>query len=165
MFQRIEKNVSIFAEYVGMTLIVVMTLVVCFTVVTRYVFYYTPSWGEETALLCMVWFGFLSTALGVRDDGHIGVTILDSFFSARILRLLDFFKWACVTAFGFFMVKEGIMLTEVGLYNTYPGLGVSSAWLYVIVPISGAAIIVYCLEKFITLLTHSHNSGAKGGEC
>lgn len=154
-----------FAEYVGMSLIVLMTLVVCFTVVTRYVFRYTPSWGEETALLCMVWFGFLSTALGVRDDGHIGVTILDSFLSAKILRLLDFFKWGCVTAFACFMVKEGITLTEVGLYNTYPGLGISSAWLYGIVPISGLAIIVYCLEKFIALLAPSQSSGAKGGEC
>lgn len=165
MFQRIEKKVSMFAECVGMTLIVVMTLVVCFTVVTRYVFHYTPSWGEETALLCMVWFGFLSTALGVRDDGHIGVTILDSFFSAKILRFLDFFKWSCVGAFGCFMVKEGITLAEIGLYNTYPGLGISSAWLYAVVPLSGAAIIVYCLEKFIALLTHSERFCAKGGAC
>jgi len=151
MFRKIEKSVSALAEHVSMTMIVVMTLVVCFTVLTRYGFSYTPSWGEETALLCMVWFGFLSTALGVRDDGHIGVTILDSMLQKKTLRYLDFFKWLAVFCYGVFMLVEGWTLTKIGLRNNFPGLGISSAWLYGVVPLSGAAIMVYCCEKIIDL--------------
>lgn len=164
MFRKIEKNVSMFTEYVSMTLIVIMTLVVCFTVFTRYFLSYTPSWGEEAALFCMVWFGFLSTALGVRDDGHIGVTVLDPLFSSRALWFLDFFKWGCVFAFGCFMVKEGVTLTEIGRYNTFPGLHISSAWLYLVVPAAGSAIMVYCLEKFVDLLKRPRYSEEKGGD-
>ncbi|UQZ89901.1 TRAP transporter small permease [Deltaproteobacteria bacterium Smac51] len=163
MFRKVERSVSLFAEHVGMTLIVLMNLVVCYTVFTRYVLNYTPSWGEELALLSMVWFGFLSIALGVRDDGHIGVTILDSKLSAKIIYVLDFFKWLCVFAFGLFMLIEGITLTKIGLRNNYPGLGISSAWLYIIVPISGGAMLVYCVEKVVDLLRTGPKPRATGG--
>jgi len=141
-----------------------MTLVVCFTVFTRYVLNYTPSWSEETALLCMVWFGFLSIALGVRDDGHIGVTIFDKLVSPRVLRKLDFFKWVCVCVFGVFMLTQGITLTQIGLHNEFPGLGITSAWLYVIVPIAGTAIIIYCLEKLIDLFRSPKADCGEQGE-
>lgn len=166
MFRRIEKSVSVLAEYVSMTMMVVMTLVVCYTVMTRYGFSYTPSWGEETALLCMVWFGFLSTALGVRDDGHIGVTILDSYIPKKTLRKLDLFKWAAVFAFAVFMVVEGWALVQVGRLNNFPGLGISSAWLYCVVPLSGVAIMVYCCEKVADIfIGKSEPSGEEKGAC
>lgn len=166
MFRRIERSVSILAEHVSMVLIVVMTLVVCFTVLTRYGFSYTPSWGEETALLCMVWFGFLSTALGVRDDGHIGVTVLDSMLPKKTLRWLDLFKWAAVFAYGLFMLSEGWGLVKIGMRNNFPGLGISSAWLYSVVPIAGAAIMVYCCEKIVDIFRgKAEPAGDDKGAC
>ena len=166
MFRRIERSVSMLAENVSMVMIVVMVLVVCLTVLTRYGFSYTPSWGEETALLCMVWFGFLTTALAVRDDGHIGVTVLDNLIPKKTLIVFDFFKWAAVLVFGLFMAVEGWALVQIGMRNKFPGLGVSSAWLYCVVPISGIAIMVYCCEKIIDLFRGKPAvSGTGEGEC
>lgn len=164
MLRNIERSVSMLAEYIGKALIVIMTLVVCFTVFTRYVLNYTPSWSEETALLCMVWFGFLSIALGVRDDGHIGVTIFDKLVSPRVLHKLDLFKWLCVCIFGVFMLTQGITLTKIGMHNEFPGLGITSAWLYVIVPIAGTAIIIYCIEKLIDLFRSPKADSGEQGE-
>lgn len=141
-----------FAEYIGMSLLVLMTLVVCYTVFTRYVLSFTPAWGEELALLSMVWFGFLSIALGVRDDGHIGVTILDPFFSKSVIKWLDVFKYVATIVFAAFMMVEGWRITKIGMLNNFPGMGISSGWLYGIVPISGFAIFIYSLEKLNAIL-------------
>lgn len=153
MFRKIETAVSMFVEHVGMVLLVAMVLVVCFTVVTRYFFSYTPSWSEETALLCMVWFGFLSMALGVRDDLHLSITILDGFTPKIVHKILALFKYVCTTGFGIFMVTQGWKMVKVGLMNKFPGLQITSAWLYSAVPIAGAAIVVYSVEKFFDILT------------
>lgn len=165
LFRKIEKSVSIFVENVGMILLVVMTLVVCFTVFTRYFLSYTPSWGEETALLCMVWFGFLSMALGVRDDLHLSITILDHFLSAPALIILNLIKYICTGGYGAFMVVQGYHLARVGLLNRFPGLGLTSAWLYASVPLAGAAVFVYSVEKFVLILLNKdalHDSGKAG---
>lgn len=152
VFRKIEQSVTFAAEHLGMTLLVLMTLVVCLTAFTRYAFHYVPSWGEELALMSMVWFGFLSIALGVRDDGHIGVTILDPLLPKKVLYCFNLFKWACVLAFGVFMVTEGIGITKGGMKSKMTGLAISSGWLYVIVPVAGAFIVVYCLEKIVGLI-------------
>ena len=153
MFRKIETAVSMLVEHVGMVLLVAMVLVVCFTVVTRYFFSYTPSWSEETALLCMVWFGFLSMALGVRDDLHLSITILDKYMSKPAQKYLALFKYVCIAGFAVFMVTQGWRMVAVGMMNKFPGLQITSAWLYAVVPLAGVAIVVYCVEKFFDILT------------
>ncbi|MDL2263014.1 TRAP transporter small permease [Synergistaceae bacterium OttesenSCG-928-I11] len=165
MFRKIEKSVSMFVEHVGMVLLVLMVLVVCFTVVTRYFFSYTPRWGEETALLCMVWFGFLSMALGVRDDLHLSITILDPLVPKFAQKPISLFKYVCTGGFGVFMALQGWRMVQVGLMNRFPGLGLTSAWLYAAVPIAGVAIFVYSLEKFWDILTGKRRPEmVKGGD-
>lgn len=165
MFRKIETAVSLFVEYVGMVLLVLMVLVVCFTVVTRYFFSYTPSWSEETALLCMVWFGFLSMALGVRDDLHLSITVLDSLTSDIVRRALALFKYICTSGFGVFMVTQGWKMAKGGLMNRFPGLQITSAWLYAVVPVAGAAIIIYSVERFYDVLTGRKQQAADAGDC
>lgn len=161
MFKKIERGVSLFVEDLAMILLVLMVLVVCFTVFTRYFLSYTPSWGEETSLLCMIWFGFLSMALGVRDDVHLSITILDHVTPRCIKKPIALVKYVCIFGFGVFMLVYGYQLTEVGRLNNFPGLGISSAWLYAAVPVSAAAIVVYSIEKFVLiLLNHDAESGA-----
>lgn len=152
MFRKIENMVSMFVEHIGMVLLVLMTLVVCFTVVTRYFFSYTPSWGEETALLCMVWFGFLSMSLGVRDDLHLSITILDKITPQFAKKPVELFKYVCTGGFGAFMAVQGWQMVKIGLMNKMPGLGLTSAWLYASVPISGIAMMFYSVEKFFDVL-------------
>lgn len=161
MFRKIERSVSLFVENVGAVLFVVMVLVVCFTVVTRYFFSYTPSWSEETALLCMVWFGFLSMALGVRDDLYLSITVIDRLLPKPLLKLLQFFKYICTGGYGVFMVVQGWRMVQVGLLNRFPGLGITSAWLYAPLCLGGTAIAVYSVEKFFLTL---FDKNVLGGE-
>ena len=56
---------------------------------------------------------------------------------------------ACIFLFGIFMIKEGLVLCEIGAWNPLPGLGLSSAWQYAAVPCSGFAMCVYSLQQFI----------------
>lgn len=154
-------------EHIAMVLLVTMVVVVCFTVFTRYFLSYTPSWGEETALLCMVWFGFLSMAMGVRDDLHLSITILDNFLPGPALRGLNLIKYACTGGYGLFMIFQGEKLVRVGMLNRFPGLQIVSAWLYAAVPIAGMAIAIFSVQKFAEILLRGSGTPdeeACGGE-
>lgn len=148
----IERIVSHLAEWVAMCLLVLMTLVVCYAVFTRRFLEFTPSWAEEFALLSMVWFGFLSIAMGVREDGHIGVTILDSLLPKTVIYFLNYLKWLAVGGFAAFMFTEGLGMTKIGLRNKFPGLGITSGWLYVVVSIAGGAMVLHCFMKIVGLI-------------
>ncbi len=143
------KAINFVTEWGGMIALVIMTIIVNFTVVTRYFFSYTPGWGESGALLCMVWFGFLSMALGVRDRQHISITILDNFLNKKALLKLDYFQQTAIFLFGIFLIKEGFVLCEVGLHNNMPGLGLSSTYQYAAVPYVGLAMCIYSAAHII----------------
>lgn len=149
----LRRSVDFLVEYLSMSLLVLMTIVVAWVVFSRYILEHTPAWGEEGALLCMVWFGFISMAIGVRDNLHISIDIFDRILPDSFKNATDWIKRALVLAFAIFMVFEGINMSEVALANDMPGLGIPSAFLYAAVPCSGVAIIYYVFGDIISRLT------------
>lgn len=81
MFKKIDYYFNKLVEYLGMMLLLIMTVIVSWVVFSRFVLNKTPAWGEEGALLCMVWFGFLCMALGVRDNRHISIEFYDKYLT------------------------------------------------------------------------------------
>ncbi len=55
MHRQLRQTVDFLVEYFSMSLLVLMTLIVSWVVFSRYALENTPAWGEEGALLCMVW--------------------------------------------------------------------------------------------------------------
>lgn len=152
MVRKIEKFVTDVMEYIGMSLLVLMTVTICFSVFTRYFLDFTPGWSEELALTCMVWFGFLAMAIGVCENLHIGITILDLYLPKRIIYYLEFFKYFAICAFSIFMVTEGAKMTEVAMGNVMPGIGLPSAVLYAVIPLAGMAMIAYSIIGIADLI-------------
>lgn len=143
-----EKNLNRAIEIIGEILLVIMTLVTTFAVVTRYFFKWTPSWAEEGALLCMLWFGFLSMAIGVRDDRHISIDLLVRMLPMKVNFYFSLITKVLILIFGVFMVIEGSKMCLVATKNYLPGIKLNSAYLYAPVPLSGIAIIYYVLRSF-----------------
>jgi TRAP-type C4-dicarboxylate transport system permease small subunit len=153
MFTKIQDFISAVVEYIEMVLLVAMTLVVCLTVFTRYFLRYTPPWGEASALHFLVWFGFLSMSVGVRDDIHLSITILYDYISDSVAKVITVMNYIFLAGFGYFMIAQGIPMVQVGLRNKITGTSVSSAWTYAPVPISGVIMIFFSLIQIYNVIT------------
>ena len=129
-------------------------LIVSGVAVSRYAFGYTPAWGEKSALLCMVWFCLLSATLALFDDTHLRMTLIDNFVSEKAIRVLNVIVMVLIFAFGSFMLLEGIGLVQLSSRNTMAGLGISNAYLYASIPVTGLAFMVVSLEKGKELICH-----------
>jgi TRAP-type C4-dicarboxylate transport system permease small subunit len=110
--------------------------------VGRYVLGDTPAWADPVAMLCMVWLCILSSALAVRTDSHLRITIIDPFLSRRRLLCLEVLASIVVLAVAVFLIVSGGQLTELATRNRITGLGIATAWMTAVLPITGVAYII-----------------------
>ncbi len=80
-------------------LIFVATMISFYTVMTRYLFNYSPDWGEEVIIYLIVWGVFISASLLVEERGHVAATLLVERFPLKMRRFLAIFN--AVLALGF----------------------------------------------------------------
>jgi TRAP-type C4-dicarboxylate transport system permease small subunit len=149
MLQKIADKLYAVIETVCMVLTCAMVLVVAWIVFGRYVLNKTPAWGEELSLMIMVWIGLLSAALGLRDDSHLRLTIIDYFIPGKIIRGLKVFVVVLILGFSVLLFWQGIEITKIGMLNKMPGLGIPAAWFYLAAPVAGIVMLVFAIERLI----------------
>lgn len=134
-------------EYVCKAMLVIQLLVVSGVVFGRYVFSYSPAWGEELALFAMVWLGLLSASTRVRDDSHLSLTFMDNYLPPRAIKIRDVLVMLATALFGLFLLIQGANLVDMTRNNTLPGMGISSSVLYAAVPVAGLAIVIQIIAR------------------
>ena len=134
-------------EYVCKVMLVIQLLVVSGVVFGRYVFSYSPAWGEELALFAMVWLGLLSASTRVRDDSHLSLTFMDNYLPPRAIRIRNALVMLATALFGLFLLIQGANLVDMTRNNTLPGMGISSSFLYAAVPFAGLAIVIQLIAR------------------
>ena len=134
-------------EYVCKVMLVIQLLVVSGVVFGRYVFSYSPAWGEELALFAMVWLGLLSASTRVRDDSHLSLTFMDNYLPPRAIKIRDVLVMLATALFGLFLLIQGANLVDMTRNNTLPGMGISSSILYAAVPVAGLAIVIQIIAR------------------
>ncbi|KLU60683.1 sialic acid TRAP transporter permease protein SiaT [Peptococcaceae bacterium CEB3] len=142
------RYLDVIVEDLGIAALILMIVIVSFSVFSRYVLKSTPPWVEDSALSAMVWFGFLSISYGMRTDAHIRVTVIDKLIpNAVFAKILDWFVWLMLLAFGIFLIVDGSEVCQLTATTIMPGLMVSSSWMFAAVPVSGIAIVLQLLQK------------------
>jgi TRAP-type transport system small permease protein len=132
-------------------MIVIMTVIISYQVISRFGLNYTPTWIQPMSLLLMVWIGFLGIAIGFQDNSHIRITLFEEKMPKKLQRVMTVLQRLLAILFGFFMLIEGSKFSYKMLDSSIPGIGVPSAFLYVVVPAAGALIIIYLLSEFLGL--------------
>ena len=50
----------------------------------RYVLNNSLSWTEEVARYLMIWFGFIGMGVAMKDERHVGITVVRDLFSEKV---------------------------------------------------------------------------------
>ena len=89
IFAFLERRLE---EVLAGTGVVLMTIMVFFQVVMRYVFSLPTSWSDEIAQYCMLWSVYLSVSWAVRERAHIRVMNFLNLFPFAIKNILVMFS-------------------------------------------------------------------------
>jgi TRAP-type C4-dicarboxylate transport system permease small subunit len=148
-FRRLSAAASRLLIGLAATGLVIMTAVVAWQVIGRYILSSSPSWTEQAAQVLMIWFAFLAAAAGVREGFHIRIVALEEAVGPRTRRVLQATGSLVVGACGLAMLVLGGELVLRTWSHTVPSLGIPRGLAYLGLPISGALIFVFALEKLV----------------
>lgn len=157
MFEKLDKIRPIYdgvykvVLFICKILLIADILITTMAVMGRYIsFIPDPSWSEEVVLTLMSYMAVLSAALAIRRGAHIRMTAFDRFLPTGLLKALDILSDIMVLAFAVIMLVGGTQYaTTIGSKGTYVSMpSVSRIWMYLPVPVAGAAMIIFQLETF-----------------
>lgn len=132
--------------------LVLMTAIVGWQVFGRYVLNSTPSWSEEAALTLMIWFVSLAAAAGVRQGFHIRIVALEDAVAPGVRKVMRIASNAVVGGCGIAMLIWGGELVMLTWSHVIPSLGISRGLAYLGLPISGALMALFALERILEVL-------------
>ena len=133
-------------------LLIADILVVCFTVLGRYVsFIPDPTWTKEITLTLMSYMAVLSGALAIRRGAHIRMTSFDRYLPKKLINVLDILADIGVIVLAYIMIVEGFKYANtIGGKGFYPSLPwLSKKVMYMPVPVAGIAMILFEIESII----------------
>ncbi|MDR2390908.1 MAG: TRAP transporter small permease [Planctomycetota bacterium] len=125
---------------------------VCYVVFTRYVMNNAPRWGEEVALLCMVWFSLLSASMAIWDNRHIRVAVWEMVLPKKVFKALEVLVHVILFGIVVLMCWYGLDLLAVVSRGKMSGTGISYFWLYVSIPVSTAFMLIATMQRIGEIL-------------
>lgn len=125
-------------------LVMAMAVIVGLQVLFRYVLNSPLAWSEELAKIILIWMVFWGSAVAVRRNEHLAVTVFIDRLPPTWRLFCEIITKVLVLVFLSVLTVAGsqIMLATRGLAT--PALGVSRFWVYIIVPLS-------CIIMFVQI--------------
>ncbi len=143
-------------ESVAGVCVCVMTILVFYQVVMRYVFHKPTSWSDEIAIYAMLWSVYLSMSWAVRERAHIRVMNLINVFPKRTSLGLTVMSDAIWFAFSLFLTYQSIKL-NVSLWEQRfesPALGIPQKWPYLCLVFGFSLMSLRLIQVYYRWIRH-----------
>lgn len=144
-------------------LIGLMMVWVFVQVITRYLFSYTPSFGEELARYMFVWIVFLSLPVVAKKGGHMAIEMVTLRLQGAPLKVCRLIADSFTIIFLVMMVYQGALMVQRASFQTSPALEISMSWVYIVIPIGCFIMLLNVLSDFYKLLRTPAEQLKKGG--
>ena len=130
-----------------------MVMVVTWQVISRYALGDPSQWSEEVARMLLIWVGLLGGVYAYREKAHLGLDLLFQKVGPVGQKRLNTISDICCGSFALAVLVIGggalVQLTwELG--QTTAALGIPMAWVYTVLPISGALILYYSIVSLLS---------------
>jgi TRAP-type C4-dicarboxylate transport system permease small subunit len=136
------------SELFGMILMSILCVVVFWQVFARYALQSPVAWGEEFAMFLFQWIAFIGAAIATRRSFHYGLDIMTKRLPSRGKVGLEIFGSILIFFVSFIMVEKGYGMMQITWYQELPVMGISVAYAYAAIPLSGVLMIIYQIPIF-----------------
>lgn len=125
-----------------------LVTVVFLQVIFRFVLGSPLAWTEELARYSLIWLTFLGAAYAMSLKAHIGMEVFVNLFRTPGKKALYIVASIASLMFFLLMVVEGYSLAMQGMSQSSPVLRIPMGAIYMIIPISGAVLIINLAARF-----------------
>ena len=154
-----ERLIVILQAY-SAGLMLVMLGVVLVGVFYRYVVDSALSWYDEFAGYILVWLTMYGSVVGLARGKHICFETLVEKLSRRGQRVVETFSALCVLGFSLVMLVYGwVLVREMAEETSVSIPELKMAWIYSVMPISGALMVLIGVVQILMLFAGSDVPG------
>lgn len=131
-------------------LLAVMSVVVIYVVIARFLFDSTPPWSEELPRLCLVWMAYLAGAAAIGENTHLRPGMPMPFAPGSLApRLVELANNLAILGFLAVVGWAGIELSQMTIEQLTPALRVPAAFFYFALPATYLLGIVFMIDKIV----------------
>ncbi len=151
--EKLFKGLRAVLYWFSVSSMTVMLAIIFIQVIARYLFNHSFEWSEELARFLFVWVVFLGSALIMGESGHLAVQFLPTKFKGTGFGLfLEIFTNVCSYVFILLLLTQGAKMTSIMTFQTAPGLGISMSWVYAVIPLSAALMLLYLIKDSLMII-------------
>ena len=130
-------------KYMIVSMFLVMTVIIALNVVTRFVFNFTLSWGEQLARLLLVWTSFAGISWAGMINAHMRVTALSLMFkkNPKIFEIIYLLGDIVAVIYGFYLSWQifGVMMLVKNQGQVLSALPLVPKWIMYLAGVLGMA--------------------------
>ena len=140
-------------EFLAAISFLVMVVLPCWQVFTRYVLQNPSSWSEELVSYMFAWMALLGASIVVGERGHMNIPIVVERMGKGAQLFFSIFSEvvACVFA-AVILVMGGVQITSLAMGQMTSSLGVAVGIFYIVLPLSGVLNVVYTILNIYDIL-------------
>ncbi len=137
---------------------IIMTVLTCYQVITRYVLGNPSSWSEELVSYLFAWMALLGASLVCGERGHMNIPLLVDKASPSVRKALCIFAELIAAGFAAtILVYGGVQITQLAMGQMTSSLGVAIGVFYVVLPLSGVLNVIYSIINIVEILNGTIN--------
>ena len=142
--ETLRKRLDKVVEFICCTLLALMTILVTWQVVSRYVLNNPSTVTEELVLFSFVWMGLLGGAYLFGKNEHMAMTFLfDKLSEKNQIKVRIFFELVIMAFAVFILVFGGWNMSKLSMGQLSSSLQIPMGYIYLALPLSGITTMIY----------------------
>ncbi len=150
LIKKLSNLINIVVSQLCLYTMASMTIVVLLGVFFRYIVRLPLSWSEELSRYLMIWSASLAISIGIKEKGHVGLTIIMDRLKSRIFKsVLETLVFLITAVFLFVMIKYSIQMVIEAKWQYSQGLGITMVLPTLAIPVSMVIGIIQLVLRYI----------------
>ena len=142
--ETLRKGLDKVLEFICCTLLALMTILVTWQVVSRYVLNNPSTVTEELVLFSFVWMGLLGGAYLFGKNEHMAMTFLfDKLSEKNQIKVRIFFELVIMAFAVSILVFGGWNMSKLSMGQLSSSLQIPMGYVYLALPLSGITTVIY----------------------
>lgn len=151
---RVNGPLSVAGRNFAGALLAVMLALALAQIVSRGVFHHSLDWAEELARVALVWSVLLVGPYAYRKGAHVAIVSFAEALPPRLLVACSLLLNLLVVWVVAVLFRESFAFWRRGLDISAATMDIPMAWIYAIVPVAFALLILVGVELLARLLLH-----------
>ncbi|MFV0503333.1 MAG: TRAP transporter small permease [Lachnospirales bacterium] len=144
-----RKIIDNFEEYIAALLFATMFIVLILQIIFRQIIEVPLIWSEELSTFLFVYVGMLGIVIGVKHTQHVAIDIIYSRFLGGAKKVVDVLLSVVVIITLVTLTYIGIVVTKNKASLEILTLGISSAFMYMALPIGTTLMLIRFIENIV----------------